>query len=284
MKRLFCFSDIHANLPALIAVYNHALVHKQFDQANGDHVLIPGDLINYGGSPGAVIDFVSSAFKDPDIVLGNHEQYAQDLMNSITVHGLGEDDEDPMSGGALLQGLKTTVELLTDSQKKFVERVTARSKMIGGSIRLSHSRSDSLEEYVFPNSDVSDILPKTPDINYVMGHSHVAAVFVHQTNGDIWNYNPDTEWDAQFGDDWRSNDEVTKIKVCIKEAVNFLLVCPSVGKPRADGCRKAGYAIVDLEEKCVNLYRVPYDDEQAAKNIIDNGMPEVFTKHLRLAV
>ena len=54
----------------------------------------------------------------------------------------------------------------------------------------------------------------------------------------------------------------------IKDAINFLLVCPSVGKPRADGCRKAGYAIVDLEEKCVNLYRVPYDYEKAAQNIL----------------
>ena len=283
-RRLFCFSDIHGNLPALIAVYNHALADRRMDESKGDRVVIPGDLINYGGTPGAVIDFCRTAFKDPVILMGNHENYAHDVAHDGKVEDVGNITEDTLAHGVVLNGIERTLELLTSEQKKFVKNITKMSHIYNGRFMVSHTVPKSLEEYVFPNTDVSAILEQEPNTNFIMGHSHIASVFAHpKGDGPMWKYNPDAEWDEQLGQDWRTSDEVTKVRIDVADVRNFLVVCPAVGKPRADDCNKAGYAVVDFVEQDVGLFRIPYDYERAANDIIANGMPEIFAEHIRSA-
>ncbi len=53
----------------------------------------------------------------------------------------------------------------------------------------------------------------------------------------------------------------------------------SVGQPR-DENPKASFAIYDDEEDKVNIHRLEYDIELAAKKIIDAGMPEILAERL----
>ena len=63
------FSDIHANITALQACYDHFLKLKE-DTAK---IVILGDYIDYGPRPNETISFIISM--NPDIIIcGNHEQ------------------------------------------------------------------------------------------------------------------------------------------------------------------------------------------------------------------
>ncbi len=55
---------------------------------------------------------------------------------------------------------------------------------------------------------------------------------------------------------------------------------PAVGQPR-DRNPKAGYAILDFEEKTLEIRRVEYEVEKAAKKIKQAGLPEFIAERLK---
>ena len=70
--KLLILSDLHANLPALEAIWQA--------ESDCDRIYCAGDLVNYGSDPHAVIDWCRE--HGVQAVLGNHEKnilrYAND--------------------------------------------------------------------------------------------------------------------------------------------------------------------------------------------------------------
>jgi diadenosine tetraphosphatase ApaH/serine/threonine PP2A family protein phosphatase len=54
----------------------------------------------------------------------------------------------------------------------------------------------------------------------------------------------------------------------------------SVGQPRDDN-PKAAFAIYDSEEKVIEIKRVSYEVEEAARKIREAGLPEVLGERLK---
>ena len=67
--------------------------------------------------------------------------------------------------------------------------------------------------------------------------------------------------------------------VSIDADSKYLINPGSVGQPR-DGDARAAYAIADLEQKVVTLYRVAYPIEAAQKKILDAGLPPMLAYRL----
>jgi diadenosine tetraphosphatase ApaH/serine/threonine PP2A family protein phosphatase len=61
----------------------------------------------------------------------------------------------------------------------------------------------------------------------------------------------------------------------------YLVNPGSVGQPR-DGDPRAAYAIVDVDERCVELVRLKYPVEVTQGKIVAAGLPEVLAQRLAL--
>lgn len=81
--RLFLFSDIHANLPAMQAIEQAVI-----DDAP-DRVIFLGDMVDMGPHPAEVVDLIM-AHADWDLLRGNHEGY----MNGDVRSRMGIDGEE----------------------------------------------------------------------------------------------------------------------------------------------------------------------------------------------
>ena len=66
--RLFLFSDIHANLPAMRAIEQAVMEEAP------DRVIFLGDMVDMGPHPAEVVDLIM-AHADWDLLRGNHECY-----------------------------------------------------------------------------------------------------------------------------------------------------------------------------------------------------------------
>jgi predicted phosphodiesterase len=75
--RLFLFSDIHANLPAM-----QAIEQAVADEAP-DRVIFLGDMVDMGPHPAEVVDLIM-AHADWDLLRGNHEGYMNGDVRSRT--------------------------------------------------------------------------------------------------------------------------------------------------------------------------------------------------------
>lgn len=58
-----------------------------------------------------------------------------------------------------------------------------------------------------------------------------------------------------------------------------LVVAGSVGQPR-DGNPAACFALIDLEQHCVTMRRVPYDAETTARKVLAAGLPPALATRL----
>jgi predicted phosphodiesterase len=72
MTRLAILGDIHGNLPALEAVW------ADLEQHDVDHVIIAGDVINWGPFSREVLEFLDERREYCSIIRGNHEFYVLD--------------------------------------------------------------------------------------------------------------------------------------------------------------------------------------------------------------
>ncbi len=72
MTRLAVLGDIHGNLPALEAVW------ADLSQFEVDHVVVAGDVINWGPFSLEVLEFLDERRERCSIVRGNHEFYLLD--------------------------------------------------------------------------------------------------------------------------------------------------------------------------------------------------------------
>lgn len=146
-------------------------------------------------------------------------------------------------------GSKWTSATLTDSNRKFLKELplSLRFKIGGTSVSFFHgSPDDPLWEYVDPLTHsllFSHYLDKLGVGLIGLGHTHV-PYSISESKGRV--FNPG-----------------------------------SVGQPR-DGDPRASYAEVqfDGDTSKVEIIRVSYDNEAAARKILAAGLPEVFASRL----
>jgi diadenosine tetraphosphatase ApaH/serine/threonine PP2A family protein phosphatase len=65
----------------------------------------------------------------------------------------------------------------------------------------------------------------------------------------------------------------------IEDGVKYLINPGAIGQPR-DGDPRAGYAIVDVEERSVELVRLAYPVDETRAKVVEAGLPEILGARL----
>ena len=250
--KIALFSDIHANIDALEPVL------EDIYSKSPDAVYCLGDLVGYAPYPNEVIETIRR--KGIPVIAGNYDQGV----------GLKSDDcgcayktEEDKARGA--ESIAFTNQIISDENRAYLRSLPAhlRVEFVVNTdpyhLLLVHGSPRKINEYLFEDRADKSMIRMMENANasiMAFGHTHKP-------------YHKALE-----------NEDGT-----FRHAINI----GSVGKPK-DGDPRACYVILewdgDLDLKnpdalSVQLIRVDYDVEKAAKAVEGSPLPDAFADMLR---
>jgi predicted phosphodiesterase len=255
--KIALFSDIHANLPALEAVF------KDIDKTKPDAVYCLGDLVGYNIWPNEVINEIRK--RGISTIAGNYD-YGIGRNSDDCGCAYKSDEEKAMGAESIAYtnqqvGKDERVFLRTLPAHIQVEYQLNNDKLF---LLMVHGSPRKINEYLFEDRDEKSMMRimegPNADIMFV-GHTHKPyhRIFKYELNG----------------------------KTAYRHAVNI----GSIGKPK-DGDPRACYVMVTLNENSskfdrdsikIDFIRVEYDIEKAAKAVEDSVLPDGYAGMLRNA-
>lgn len=217
-------ADVHSNAVALKEVLS------VLEEIGVEKILHAGDIVGYNSYPDETIRL----FREEKIIsiLGNHDialitgdvsgfnpyaaaalEWTQDAVSSVSVD--------------YIRGLKQIESMIEDSKR----------------IVLVHGSPYDIDEYIYPDAAVPELLEAVEGDVLVLGHTHI-----------------------QFK----------------KEHAQGIIINPgSVGQPR-DGNPDAAFAILDTASGKIKLKRVSYDIEKVIEDMLAAHLPEKLAFRLRI--
>jgi len=242
--RYLVLTDIHANLEALDACLRDAASHGY------DSTLVLGDLVGYGPDPNDVIARVQ-ALAPAAIIRGNHDKVACGL-------------EQPEGFNAVARRAALwTYDMLTPANRDWLAGLSKGPVVVDDVVEICHGSPFDEDAYVFDELDAVRALKKSERPLCLFGHTHYPVTFA-LTDGRVETIGGPHALDGP---------------VHIMEGSKYLLNPGAVGQPR-DGDSRAAYAIVDTNERRVDLFRLDYAIEKTQAKVMKAGLPEVLAQRL----
>ena len=242
--RYLVLTDIHANLEALEVCLADAR------ERGFDATLVLGDLVGYGPDPNAVIDRVRD-LAPVAIVRGNHDKVACGLEQAEGFNTVAK------------SAAVWTLETLTPAHRAWLAALPEGPREVDDLIEICHGSPFDEDAYLFDELDALRALKVATRPLCLFGHTHFPITF-EQAPGSV---------------EVISASETREATIPLRADAKYLLNPGAVGQPR-DGDPRAAYAIVDVERRQVELWRVPYPVEQAQATIMEAGLPEVLAARL----
>ena len=243
--RYLILSDIHSNLDALEKVLSLA-------EGKWDKALCLGDLVGYGPDPNRVIEKVRAL--DPVLIRGNHDRGCCGQMDLSDFNLL-----------AKTASLWTRKEL-TPEHLAFLEQLPQGPLVVDWFEIFHGSRLDEDEYIVSP----IEALPNLRDLSSqlgLFGHSHVMGGYMLTTKGKFQSIRAIPE------------GEKTSAILQLEDGCRYLVNPGSVGQPR-DGDWRAGFALLDGENRRVEYIRTTYDLKKTQEKMIKAGLPDLLARRL----
>jgi diadenosine tetraphosphatase ApaH/serine/threonine PP2A family protein phosphatase len=239
--RVAVISDIHSNLPALEAVLDDI---DRLDP-EPDSLWCLGDIVGYGAQPETCTALMAE--RAEVCLAGNH-----DLVVS------GELDIENFTSSAA-EAARWTTEQIDGQTRSFLEGLSPLAH--GFAAGLYHaSPRDPVWEYVLSIDQARACLLIQEERVCLIGHSHVACHFA-TTDGETYGEQAYEGTTLDLGDD------------------RWLVNPGSVGQPR-DGDARAAYLLLDTDGWDATFRRVEYPIDDAARAIIDAGLPRDLAARL----
>lgn len=232
--RIAVISDIHGNLEA----FTTAL--KDIDLQAVDKIISLGDNIGYGADSEAVLQQMIT-YRVLSI-LGNHELAC--VNKKVYKWYLGD----------VKKSLDYTLSKLSSSSINYLK---------GLSINLSQYQAffvhgfwpDSVRHYLhqIPDAQLLNVLRQLKESICFLGHTHrLSLVFSEHGQVQIHPLNPGL--------------------VQLKKDKKYMVNAGSVGQPR-DNDPRAKYVIWDTDKHCLDIRYLDYDNQTAARKIIEANLP-----------
>jgi predicted phosphodiesterase len=242
--RYLILSDIHANLTALDAVLEAA-------KGRWDKAACLGDLVGYGPQPNEVIERIKDL--GATTIRGNHDKAVSGIDDA--------EDFNPLARHATMW----TREQIHPANMEFLQNLPKGPITLDG-FSIMHGAMHDEDEYVFgPTQALEGLIESEVPVSF-FGHTHIQGGF------SLW------------------NEQVTVLNVkpsagkqfsvlSIEEGPTYLVNPGSVGQPR-DSDPRSAFAIADLDNGAVELWRVPYDIEAVQRRMTKAGLPEPLVMRL----
>jgi diadenosine tetraphosphatase ApaH/serine/threonine PP2A family protein phosphatase len=212
--------------------------------------LVLGDVVGYAADPNAVVALVQE-LKAKAMVRGNHDKVACGL-------------EQPDGFNAVARAAaQWTFDVLTDDHRAWLASLAQGPIAVDDLVEICHGSPVDEDAYIFDETDALRALKATSRPLCLFGHTHFPVTF-QLAGGELQANGPATAGEARLE---------------LRPDVLYLVNPGAVGQPR-DGDARAAYAIVDVGERCIELYRVDYPIEKAQMKIIEAGLPPVLAKRL----
>ena len=238
--RYLIFSDIHSNFEGLEKCL--AVAEGKYDQA-----LCLGDLVGYGPDPNAVVDRVKAIASA--IVRGNHDKACCGLTDAEDFNFLAR------------LATEWTRTQLTPENYEFLRNLPNGPLRVD-SIELVHGSPFDEDEYIFDTVGAVQAFQSADASLVFFGHSHQQGGFMLTADKRLQTLSLPTIKDNEPARVPFNNDEA-----------RYLLNPGSVGQPR-DGDSRAGFVILDSDEKYVDFYRTPYDVAKTQEKMRGANLPE----------
>lgn len=242
--RIGIISDVHANLEALEAVL------KDMKEKSPDKIIFLGDVVGYGADPNECCEIIKSISHLN--IMGNHDAATVDMTD---IQWFSENARSAIEyhKGILKQEHKDWIKSFP-----FIHRFE--------DIIFSHGSPIEPEsfDYVVDPIRASFIMSWMGAENgrvTLVGHAHQIVVFHAPV------------------DDSGYPERAFPEKILFERDKFYVVNVGSVGQPR-DGDPRAAYAILDVEKREYELFRVSYDVDRAASKIKKAGLPDFLWQRL----
>lgn len=240
--RIALIADIHANLEALMAVF------EDIERQRPDQVISLGDNIGYGPDPVGVMQFLKSR-RIPSL-LGNHEWAMADPVRAESFNRKARE--------ALLW---TIAAVPADLAAGFADLPTSMS-LCG--CRLVHGLPpDNIVTYLHGASDkvLRKAFARTTERLTFVGHSHMLEG-VELVGPAVRRF------------------PLSPGRHSLPAEGRFIINIGSVGQPQ-NGDNRAKYGIYDSTDRVLTIGAVAYDVEAVARKIVGRGLPALYAERLR---
>jgi diadenosine tetraphosphatase ApaH/serine/threonine PP2A family protein phosphatase len=233
---LAVFTDIHANRQAFGACLDAA-------RARGaERTICLGDYVGYGGDPEWTVEAVMGLVDRGAVaVRGNHD-------NAVAT------TTDSMNAEAQI-AIEWTRARLSATQRRFLAELPLTLQEDDRLYVHSEASQPARWRYVQDTSDAARSIVATPAHITFCGHIHRPALYSMSSAAKMTSLVPTSGVPVKLLPDRR-----------------WVAVLGSVGQPR-DGDPAASFAMFDTRSRKITYCRVPYDVEEAAKRIRENGLP-----------
>lgn len=241
--RIVVLADIHGNREALDAV------KEAVAAAAPDVIVIAGDIVGYGPDPAYAVEVAAQyAANGARVVLGNHDQ---------AVH-----QEDRGMTKAARDAIHWTRSQLSEEHRAFLAGLPLTIVEEDRLYVHASANEPGRWRYILDAQAAESAFDATGARLIVCGHTHVPAMFYARVG-----YPPVA---------FRPLDNQPAPLIATRR---HLVVAGSVGQPR-DGNPAACFALIDLEQRCVTMRRVPYDAETTARKVLAAGLPPALATRL----
>lgn len=220
-------------------------IFEDIDKSSVERIVCLGDVVGYGAEPRECI----AALREREIltIAGNHDYAAIGKTNINYFNAFAK------------EATLWTRKICTDEDKEWLKSLTLVEYLEDFTMVHGTLYAPELFDYILTTYDayLSLQLLETPVC--FLGHSHVPINFVWE---EMISFNYDRE-------------------IAVRPNVKMLVNVGSVGQPRDDNWR-ACYALYDSTAKKIEVRRLEYDVESAARKIREAGLPAALGDRLKV--
>jgi len=244
VPKIAILSDIHANLPALVAVLDDVA------STGADQIVVGGDTVGYGASPAACVKLVRERGRRS--VLGNHDFYTLQLRQNPSLLPKDQRETNPVWAG-----VAHAAETLTEEDAAWLASLPQAMDLPGAI--LAHAALHDVDSwpYLHTQRDARPTLKALRKLDIspgFFGHTHRQDLFADAAAPDLPEY-------------------LEHRRVHIPSGAICAVMTGSVGQPR-DGDLRAAWVLWDSDLRIVEFRRTPYPAIEAAMDILTCGLPE----------
>lgn len=246
--RYLVLSDVHANLPALEAVLNHA------KQRGYDEVMFLGDAVGYYPHADEVVQRLAELAPRVRIA-GNHDAALLELVDGR---------RGPSDASVVYEVLERHASELSEASVDFLR--TLETHHVDATWEAAHGALSRQWEYLATLSSAQANVPLMTTRLLFVGHTHHPRVYAYAKHGarELWRT-------MTFRDE--------RVSYRVPPLARVIANPGAVGQPR-DQVPLAAYALFDVPTMTIDFHRVEFDVMAVQTAVRSAGYPEVLAARL----